>query len=112
MRWLATLVPSRQLEEQVASDGGRSVTVKQLLLSPYQRSTLREEVVNILTTPTLYVSAHGSIIPDDQLDSDSSSFWPLIQSLAKRGIYVIEEDEAVVNHSVLSQRDPFKQVAL
>lgn len=112
LRWLATLVPSRHLEEQVDGHGGRRVTVKQLLLSPYQRNTLREEVISILTTPTLYISAHGCIVPDDRLDPDSSSFWPLIQCLAKRGIYVIEEDEAVVNHTVLSQRDPFKQVTL
>lgn len=112
LRWLATLIPPRQLEEQVDSDGGKGVTVKQLLLSPYQRNSLREGVVKVLTTPSLYVSAHGSIVTDEILECGNNSFWPLIQSLAKRGIYILDEDEAVVNHTILSQRSPFKQVGL
>ena len=105
------MVPPRQLQEEVGSGNGTSgrVTVKQLLLSPYQRSTLREEVINLLTSPNLYICAHGAIIPNEQLEGDNT-FWPLIQSLAKQGIYVLEEDESVVNHSVLAQKDPFKQV--
>ena len=85
--------------------------MKQLLLSPFQQGTLKEEIVNLLTSPNLYICAHGTIIPNEQLESDNT-FWPLIQSLAKRGIYVLEEDEAVVNHSMLAQKNPFKQVSL
>ena len=106
------MVPPRQLQEEVGSGNGTGrVTVKQLLLSPYQRNTLREEVINLLTSPNLYICAHGTIIPNERLEGDNT-FWPLIQSLAKRGIYVLEEDESVVNHSVLAQRDSFKQVGI
>lgn len=94
----------------IGSDGS-GVTVKKLLLSPFQRGTLKEEVVNLLTSPSLYICAYGTILPKEQLGSDNT-FWPLIQSLAKRGIYVLEENEVVVNHSVLAQKNPFKQVSL
>lgn len=103
-------MPPSQLQEEVGGVEPR-ITVKQLLLSPFQRNTLREEVINLLTLPDLYICAHGTIIPNKKLESDST-FWPLIQSLAKRGIYVLEEDEAVVNHSVLAQKDPFKRVSI
>ena len=111
LRWLSSVVPPKQLQEEVDTSSGTSerVTVKQLLLSPYQRSTVKGEVIHLLTSPNLYICAHGSIIPNEQLKGDNT-FWPLIQSLAKRGIYVLDEDESVVNHSVLAQRDPFKQV--
>ena len=112
LRWLSSVLPSSLLREEVASEGIRDtpLTVKQLLLSPFQRSTLKKEVVNLLTSPHLYICAHGAIVPNEQLDSDST-FWPLIQGLSKRGIYVVDEDETVVNHTVLTQRDPFKQVS-
>ena len=112
LRWLSSVVPPRQLQEEVGSGNGTNgrVTVKQLLLSPYQRSTLREEVINLLISPNLYICAHGAIIPNERLEGDNT-FWPLIQSLAKRGIYVLEEDESVVNHPVLAQKDPFKPVS-
>ena len=105
------MVPPKQLQEEVGTSNGTSdrITVKQLLLSPYQRSTVKGEVIHLLTSPNLYICAHGSIIPNEQLEGDNT-FWPLIQSLAKRGIYVLDEDESVVNHSVLAQKDPFKQV--
>ena len=109
LRWLSSVVPPCQLEGEVGSDGSR-VTVKQLLLSPFQQGSLKEEVINLLTTPNLYICAHGTNIPNDQLEG-GNTFWPLIQSLAKRGIYVLEEDEAVVNHSVLAQKNPFKRVS-
>lgn len=107
------MVPPKRLQEEVGSSSGTNdrVTVKQLLLSPYRRSTIKEEVIHLLTSPNLYICAHGAIIPNEQLEGDNT-FWPLIQSLAKRGIYVLDEDESVVNHSVLAQKDPFKQVSL
>ncbi len=105
------MVRPKQLQKEVGNGNGTSdrVTVKQLLLSPYQRSTIKEEVVHLLTSPNLYICAHGAIIPSERLEDDNT-FWPLIQSLAKRGMYVVDEDESVVNHSVLAQKDPFKQV--
>jgi hypothetical protein len=105
-------VPPKQLQEEVGGGNGTSdcVTVKQLLLSPYQRTTIKGEVVHLLTSPNLYICAHGAIIPNEWLEGDNT-FWPLIQSLAKRGIYVVDEDESVVNHSALAQKDPFKQVS-
>ena len=107
------MVPPKRLQEEVGSSSGTNdrVTVKQLLLSPYRRSTIKEEVIHLLTSPNLYICAHGAIIPNEQLEGDNT-FWPLIQNLAKRGIYVLDEDESVVNHSVLAQKDPFKQVSL
>ena len=103
-------MPPKKLKEEVASRKvDNCVTVKQLLLGPYQKGSLKEEVVHLLTSPNLYLCAHGTIIPNEQLGGDNT-FWPLIYSLAKRGIYVMEEDESVVDHSVLEQRDPFNQV--
>lgn len=112
LRWLSSVLPPSLLLEEVASErsnGATSPTVKQLLLSPFQRSILKQDVVHLLTSPRLYLCAHDMIVPGAQLER-GNTFWPLIESLSKRGIYVVEEDETVVNHSALIQKDPFKQV--
>ena len=82
--------------------------IQQLLLVPYHEGALREDIVLILTIPDLYTSVYNAILPNEQ--PKEATFWPLIHSLARRGIYVIEEEGDGVNHAVLAQRSPFKKV--
>ena len=65
-------------------------------------------MVALLTTPVLYHSAYRAIFPSET--PDTTSFWPLIHGLAKHGIYLLEDDDVAVNHSVLAQSTPFRKV--
>lgn len=83
--------------------------LSKLLLEPYQDGVLKSEVVLSLTHPSLYLSAYGVLIPGDQVE-DNSSFEPLIHSLARKGVYVLEEDTTIVSSSMLAQDMPFREV--
>ena len=65
-------------------------------------------MVALLTAPNLYRSAYKAIFPSET--PDSNSFWPLIHGLARHGIYLLEDDDVAVNHSVLAQTAPFRKV--
>ena len=43
---------------------------------------------------------------------NESSFERLIHNLAKRGGYILEDDDVVVNCSMLAQKQPFGEVCL
>ena len=72
-----------------------------------QETQLRNEVVALLTDPNVYLSAYGVIFPQESLQRDT--FWPLIHGLARHGVYLMEGDTAV-NHTVLAQNNPFREV--
>lgn len=100
LRWLSGMLP-----EDHSNDRKH---IQQLLLNPYHEGAFREELVLILTTADLYTSIYNAILPNEQ--PKELTFWPLIHSLARRGIYVIEGDGDAVNHAVLAQRSPFRKV--
>ena len=72
-----------------------------------QETQLRNEVVALLTDPNVYLSAYGVIFPQESLQR--GTFWPLIHGLARHGVYLMEGDTAV-NHTVLAQNNPFREV--
>ena len=80
-----------------------------ILLEPYQEGLLRNEIVHALTNPSLYASAFGTIFSRDQLKD--TSFEGLIESLARRGGYVLEDDSTIVSGSMLAQQVPFREVS-
>ena len=75
--------------------------------SMQQETQLRSEVVALLTDPNVYLSAYGVIFPQESLQR--GTFWPLIHGLARHGVYLMEGDTAV-NHTVLAQNNPFREV--
>ena len=75
--------------------------------SMQQDTQLRSEVVALLTDPNLYLTAYGVIFPQESLQR--GTFWPLIHGLARHGVYLMEGDTAV-NHAVLAQNSPFREV--
>ena len=75
--------------------------------SMQQETQLRSEVVALLTDHNLYLTAYGVIFPQEALQR--GTFWPLIHGLARHGVYLMEGDTAV-NHAVLAQNNPFREV--
>ena len=67
-------------------------------------------MVALLSDPSLCTSAYTKLFPEEELDG--STFWPLIQALARRGVYVVEDEDVAVNHTVLAQTSPFRQVCV
>ena len=72
-----------------------------------KETQLKSEAVALLTDPNLYLSAYGVIFPQESLQR--GTFWPLIHGLARHGVYLMEGDTAV-NHTVLAQNSPFREV--
>lgn len=79
-----------------------------LLLEPYQDGMLKDDVVISLTDPSLYASAYEAFFPEEHVKS--TSFEPLIHSLARKGEYVLEDDTNIVTSSMLAQDTPFREV--
>ena len=76
---------------------------------------LKSQVIALLTAATYYVKACCVIFPSESLQRFINgkpilAFWPLIHALAHHGVYAIEEDGQIVNHSALAQITPFKEV--
>lgn len=64
----------------------------------------------MLTDAKLYVSTYCVIYPGENVEN--GSFESLIHNLAKRGGYVLEDDDVVVNGSMLAQKQPFGEVSV
>lgn len=84
--------------------------MSRLLLEPYQDDILKRELVCCLTSPSLYLGAYSVLFPSDSVKLLGDSFEPLIHGLAKRGVYVLEEDSTIVTDPMLTQQDPFREV--
>lgn len=77
-----------------------------------QESELKGEVVMLLTDPNLYLSAYNTIFPQDLEPLERGTFWPLIHRLARHGVYLVEGNDTAVNHTVLAQNNPFREVCV
>ena len=69
---------------------------------------IKNDVILSLTDPSLYASAYEAFFPGDHVKS--TSFEPLIHSLARKGGYVLEDDTNIVTSSMLAQDAPFREV--
>lgn len=83
----------------------------QLLSSPYDHDGLNQQVVAILIDPSLYLTVFARIHSEEDIKR-GGDFSSLLQSLARQGVYVLEDEARVVNHSVLAQSSPFREVRL
>ena len=77
-----------------------------------QESELKGEVVALLTDPNLYMGAYDAIFPQDPEPLEGGTFWPLIHRLARLGVYLVEGNDAAVNHTALAQNNPFREVCM
>ena len=80
------------------------------LLEPYHDGKLKNSLVLLLTTPSLYISAYEVLFPGEHVDG--GSFEPLIHGLAKKGGYVLEDDTNIVTGPMLAQESSFMEVWL
>ena len=83
---------------------------KNVLLNPYHHQNLKKDLIDLLTDPNVYASTYCVIFPREKIET--GSFEILIHNLAKRGGYVLEDDDTVVNSSMLAQKDPFRKVSV
>ena len=74
-------------------------------------SQLKSKVVDILTSPVIYCTAYNSLLSPEEPVS-STSFWPVIKHLARRGVYVMEDDDTPLSHTALSAKSPFREVSV
>ena len=71
---------------------------------------LKQKVVDLLSSPVVYCAVYNSLFtPEEQLSS--TSFWPLIQHLARQGVYLMVDDDTALNHTMLASKAPFEQVS-
>lgn len=98
LKWLSGVIAVNTLQDDTHS----------LLLEPYENGILKSNVIGSLTNPNLYLSAYGVLFPDEHVKN--GSFESLIHSLARRGGYVLEDNDVIVTDSMLSQENPFREV--
>ena len=101
LKWLAGVISEDSFHQKPH--------VCSLLLNPYQDGVLKRELIGFLTRPNLYLSVYSILFPGG--DVESSSFEPLIHSLARKGGYVMEDGDVIVSDSMLAQTKPFREVS-
>ena len=71
---------------------------------------LKPAIVHRLSNADLYCSALANIYGDPNYHK--LSHWNIIQSLARKGVYVAEPSDVALTESVLMQTSPIKMVRI
>ena len=80
-----------------------------IIIITYLFHQTKLSIVKLLTSPLVYCSTY-QCIEHTFGDLDTQTFWPLIHILARHGIHLVDENDASINHSVLSSAKPFNEV--
>lgn len=111
LKWLCRILSEsfflEELEERRLLSKG---AIQKMFLEPYSHGRLKKETIDLLTDPSIYLNAYLTIYSGGKVEEDS--FECLIHNLAKKGGYVLEDNDIVVNGSMLAQKVPFREVII
>ena len=111
LKWLCRILSENDtLQELEDKQQLRNGSVKKLLLEPYNLGRLKKGVIDLLSDPGIYLGAYLTIHSGGNVEK--KSFECLIHNLAKNGGYIVEDNDVVVNGSMLAQKKPFREVNL